>query len=170
MKSRTIVLSVIAAPVLVFIGFYLYLCYFWKPDILPLRQLGDVVITRVSTGLAAFETATVIVVYDNHGSISLRGPAAKNPGQKYSNIADLRSALIALHSKGPAFIMEMNSSPSNTTGQSSPQTLLSPTSPAPAINFELESQIRDALIAAGFTPLNNPPPTYNLHRIPAPAN
>jgi len=66
--------------------------------------------------------------------------------------------------------MEMDSAPMKTNGKEGLQALLAPEGPAPAVNFEMESEIRDALIAAGFTPANNPVPTYNLHRISDPTH
>jgi len=170
MKSRAIVLSVIAIPVLAAAGFYIYLCYFWKPDIFPLRQFGDVAAAKASDALAPLTHASLVVVYDERGRMSLVGPGAKNDSRRFDNIAELRSALIALHGKGSAFVFEMNSAPIKATGQSGMETLLAPAGPAPSVNFELEREIRDSLVAAGFTPANDPTPAYDLHRVPGPPN
>lgn len=167
MKPRSIVLAVFAALAIAVAGFYTYLCYFWTPDIHPLRQFGDVVFAKAAAALKPLEDASLIVVYDGHGGVLLRGPAAK-VARKYDNISELRSALMALHGKGPALVMEMDSAPTEVNGKEGLQALLAPEGPAPAVNFELESEIRDALMAAGFTPANNPVPTYNLHRISDP--
>jgi hypothetical protein len=78
----------------------------------------------------------------------------------------LRAALLALHGKGTAVIIEMDSAPRKVNGQEGLQGLLAPSGPAPIANFELESDIRGALIAAGFTPANDLTPTYNIHVLP----
>jgi hypothetical protein len=166
MKPRSIVLAIFAVLAIAVAGFYIYVCYFWTPDIQPLRQLGDLVVSKAAAALKPLEDVSVIVVYDEDGRISLRGPSVKN-GRTYDNIGELRSALSALHGKGSALIMELDSTPGKVPGAEGIQALVS--SP-PAVNFELENQIRGALIAAGLTPANNPEPTYNLHRIPAPPN
>jgi hypothetical protein len=163
MKRHSVVKTVIALPILAIGGFYIYLSYFWKPNFLPIQMI-------VGTGvriLKPLSSISIIVTYDENGRMALTGTFAKE-GQKYDNIGELRSALIALHGKGSALLIRTDSTPEKSNGQGGIKGLFAfAGAPVPAENFELESEICDALRAAGFTPLNEPA-VYNLHRLPDP--
>jgi hypothetical protein len=159
MRRRSIVLTVIAIPFLAVVEFYIYLSFFWKPGFSPLVQLGTMVESKANAALQPIEHASVIVFYDQNGEMWLGGPSAKDT-RTYENIAALRTALTALHGKGLAILGKRYSETGRVNGIDGLFASL------PPANLVLESEIKDALLAAGFTPANDLTPAYNLHVLP----
>jgi hypothetical protein len=117
---------------------FVYLKWFWKPDLKPFVELVSDRFMQVSDELSE---VAVIVHYDQAGNVWLTG-ASITDHTTFQDVASVKSALSQLTKKGRAMVAQVYSA--NGVGADA---LFAP---APAPNSELEEKLWEALHEAGF--------------------